>query len=256
MLPACSRVVVLDGGKIVQQGSFEELRREGRARSSVFCDMMSAYAQSLTREEPGTEIDGGAGVDECKDASAPTSAVPLLQGGKSGKGGKSEQEGEARGSKEAAGKLVEVEDREIGHVSKEVYLVWLRAAGGVCVGGVLVLLFMLCEMASVGSSIWLAFWSEHHAEFSSSFFLGVYSLLCLAIAALMAAREIFTRLSAWNAGQSLFREFLAAVLLAPMAFYDTTPLGRVINRFSKDIYCVDEQLPQTIRWYIQSLTKV
>jgi ABC-type multidrug transport system fused ATPase/permease subunit len=41
-----------------------------------------------------------------------------------------------------------------------------------------------------------------------------------------------------------------------MSFFDTTPLGRINNRFSKDIYTVDEQLPQTVRWYLQSLAKV
>ena len=41
-------------------------------------------------------------------------------------------------------------------------------------------------------------------------------------------------------------DLLRAVLFAPMAFFDTTPLGRVINRFSKDIYTIDEQIPQVL----------
>ena len=33
------------------------------------------------------------------------------------------------------------------------------------------------------------------------------------------------------------------LLQAPMAFFDTTATGRIINRFSSDVYTVDDSLP-------------
>lgn len=47
--------------------------------------------------------------------------------------------------------------------------------------------------------------------------------------------------------------FMRQVLRAPMAFFDTTPVGRILNRFSKDIYTVDEQLPATLRMFLNTL---
>ena len=41
-----------------------------------------------------------------------------------------------------------------------------------------------------------------------------------------------------------------------MSFFDTTPIGRIINRFSKDMYTADEELVQTLRSYLSTLTSV
>ena len=73
---------------------------------------------------------------------------------------------------------------------------------------------------------------------------------------MMFARELYGRLISWNGGRVLFKEMLVSIMHSPMSFFDTTPLGRIINRFGKDVYTVDEQLPQTLRWYFSSLIKV
>ena len=42
-----------------------------------------------------------------------------------------------------------------------------------------------------------------------------------------------------------------AVLQAPVLFFDSNPVGRIMNRFSKDIGCLDEVLPKTFLRSIQ-----
>lgn len=106
------------------------------------------------------------------------------------------------------------------------------------------------------SSWWLSYWSEHRNVGSPWFYLGVYISINVFVVFFSLARELYCRLRALEAGRSLFTELLNAVLLSPMSFFDTTPLGRIINRFSKDIYTIDEQIPQTVRMYMQTMAKV
>ena len=51
--------------------------------------------------------------------------------------------------------------------------------------------------------------------------------------------------------ERLHDKMVVAVLQAPVLFFDSHPVGRVMNRFSKDVGCMDELLPKTFLMAIQ-----
>ena len=51
--------------------------------------------------------------------------------------------------------------------------------------------------------------------------------------------------------ESLHDKMVVAVLQAPVVFFDSNPVGRILNRFSKDVGCMDELLPKTFLMAIQ-----
>jgi ABC-type multidrug transport system fused ATPase/permease subunit len=55
--------------------------------------------------------------------------------------------------------------------------------------------------------------------------------------------QLLLKLASYAAGRKLHWMILIGVLHAPMSFFDTTPMGRIINRFAKDIESVDGALP-------------
>ncbi|NWS84495.1 MRP2 protein, partial [Toxostoma redivivum] len=62
-----------------------------------------------------------------------------------------------------------------------------------------------------------------------------------------------TVLSVWGSMQAsriMHQQLLSNILRAPMSFFDTTPVGRIVNRFAKDIFTVDETIPMSFRSWL------
>merc|ERR1719225_2598422 len=61
--------------------------------------------------------------------------------------------------------------------------------------------------------------------------------------------------STLSASKKMHEEMLVKVMRSPMSFFDTTPLGRIVNRFAKDVDVCDQTLPQNLRsWLSQFAT--
>ena len=50
---------------------------------------------------------------------------------------------------------------------------------------------------------------------------------------------------------SLHLAILENGLRSPMSFYDSTPIGRIINRFSKDIDVIDTMIPRNLDVFLK-----
>ena len=50
-----------------------------------------------------------------------------------------------------------------------------------------------------------------------------------------------------HAAEIIHRQVFSKILRSPMSFFDTTPIGRITNRLSKDIDNTDMVIPQNFR---------
>lgn len=55
------------------------------------------------------------------------------------------------------------------------------------------------------------------------------------------------------AAKEMHAVMLSFVLRWPMELFDTTPTGRIINRFAKDVDVVDNVLPAVIRSWVMMI---
>ena len=65
------------------------------------------------------------------------------------------------------------------------------------------------------------------------YYLRIYAIINFAIVVAVYCRQIFVYFVAIRASRSMFEDLLRSILRAPMSFFDTTPIGRIVNRFSK-----------------------
>lgn len=102
-----------------------------------------------------------------------------------------------------------------------------------------------------------ALFSNDSSESDSSYYFKIYILINL-VNILFGLTRYFTTFSGGiRAGRKLYVRLLDRVLKAPLRFFDTTPIGRVVNRFSKDFEAIDASVPfDMVQFCIQWTTVV
>ncbi|KAG7856359.1 hypothetical protein KL939_004011 [Ogataea angusta] len=79
-------------------------------------------------------------------------------------------------------------------------------------------------------------------ERSTMYYITIYTLIGLSFATLGSSRVILTFLGGLNVSRKIFKDLLDKLLHARLRFFDQTPIGRIMNRFSKDIEAIDQEL--------------
>lgn len=116
-------------------------------------------------------------------------------------------------------------------------------------------------LVSVGANVWLKHWSEVNSRYGYNpdilKYLGIYFLLGFGSSALVLVQTCIMWIWCTIQGSKrLHNDMAISVLRAPMSFFETTPIGRILNRFSNDIYKVDEVLGRVFGMFFSNSTKV
>uniref|UniRef100_A0A8C2BVW1 ATP-binding cassette, sub-family C (CFTR/MRP), member 12 n=1 Tax=Cyprinus carpio TaxID=7962 RepID=A0A8C2BVW1_CYPCA len=167
------------------------------------------------------------------------------------------------------GKKDQLVTREVsleGSVTWRTYHEYCKAAGGYILLFIVILFFILLVGSTVFSSWWLSFWLEQGSGNSSSnssssgnisenpdlpFYQMIYGIIIVVMVLLCIAKGYtFTKVTL-RASSKLHDTMFKRILGSPMSFFDTTPTGRLVNRFSKDQDEVDAVLPFNMENFLQ-----
>eukprot|EP00760_Papus_ankaliazontas_P023578 PhM_4_TR2069/c0_g1_i1/m.68645/K05665/ABCC1; ATP-binding cassette, subfamily C (CFTR/MRP), member 1 len=156
--------------------------------------------------------------------------------------------------KEEGKSLTEAEERSTGAISFDVIRRYAEACGASryhFFG-----LVVLAEFSQATSDVWLAVWSDHklQPDPGASFYLGVYVLLGSIVAFLSLLRGVASVEATMQASSRLHYAMLDAILRAPSGFFDITPVGRILTRFSKDMDSLDTSMSDGINSFFTILS--
>ena len=152
--------------------------------------------------------------------------------------------------------LIEAESLQLGNVKLDVYKYYLTQLGWL--GFLLFAINLLYKGSAVATDYWLNVWTNNTLGDSAipekrDLYLGVYGGFGLAQALLGVAMNITLAISTLRASKIMHRNMLNQIIKSPMSFFDKTPLGRIINRFAKDIDVCDSTLPTNIRVWLSTI---
>ncbi len=225
------KVVVLEGGRVIASGAYHQVQHA--IPSAAF---ESVPLHSFATGEPVPA--------EAMLHSAVPHAVP------------------ADGSVEERERFTQDEDRVTGGVRGATFAAYARSVlGNHPVFAPLLAIALIATAAGItvlpmAQSWWMAYWTNGSApNVSALLAVGIFGLLGLVVLVGWAAERLLWLWRAAEAGRTLHNRALQGVLYAPLRFFDTTPSGRILNRFARDQEAVDDHLSWNFEQSFKSLAQ-
>ncbi|KAL7541096.1 hypothetical protein ACHAXR_012630 [Thalassiosira sp. AJA248-18] len=149
-------------------------------------------------------------------------------------------------------KLMTKEERQTGSVQLQVYLHYIKAGGGYLLFSCVLFAFILSTSSNVLASVWVSVWTadSSYQNRTETFYIVGYALSSVLMGIMGFVRSYGLASFGVRSSFQLHGSVLRSVLCAPMSFFDTTPTGRILSRFSKDIHTVDHEIADYVDIFV------
>eukprot|EP00929_Paragymnodinium_shiwhaense_P060881 TRINITY_DN30397_c0_g1_i1.p1 TRINITY_DN30397_c0_g1~~TRINITY_DN30397_c0_g1_i1.p1 ORF type:complete len:1363 (-),score=333.00 TRINITY_DN30397_c0_g1_i1:482-4570(-) len=216
-----SRVSIMDGGRILKDGSLEDL-----------CGDLG-----LELNAPGDDAIDSLQMPDPRNLQAAAEAASTDAAG---------AEDNAAAKKDPnAFALVKQEGRALGDIDwKTLRRYFCVGLGGCGPATMLALGFVAAQLCQMSIMLFLGEWANQDADEQDNQFWAVCTGILVGAAWLMTwSRNLISFGVILAASQAAHNAGFAAVMRSSMQFFEANPVGRVLNRFSKDIGLLDDMLP-------------
>ena len=230
-----AHIILLDNGRIACQGSFDHLvasgyLKESQRHAQQDNDSAMEEAQKKLRKKAARERREKRKRDE--QAALETK-------------GKEASPANADVNKPKSG-MMSAETSTVGSLELSVFTKLFAAGGGTLIALGVLLLVCAGQACSIAADKWLAEWSgKDPVSQKDDQYAWVYLALVggTIVLGVIRARAFFVFIL--RAASNLHAAMFHAIIYSPMRFFESNPVGRILNRIAKDQSIVDEMLPLT-----------
>ncbi|KAM6952830.1 ATP-binding cassette sub-family C member 5 isoform 1-T1 [Lycodopsis pacificus] len=252
-LSDCDEVILMKDGQIAEHGTHAQLMGKERDYASLF---NSTQQENLVKENLKNKRQRA----DAEKADGAVDVVAMVR--PKVESTKGEQ-------------LMKAEEKGSGAVAWSVYGAYIKAAGGRIVFIINIFLFLSTTGSIAFSNWWLSYWIRQGSGNTSlilvnetmasnsmrlnphiQYYSTVYVVSMAAALLLKTFRGLVFVKCTVKAASVLHDKLFGRLLLSPMHFFDTTPLGRILTRFSRDMDEVDVRLAMQAEMLLQNLTLV
>ncbi|KAJ2614979.1 hypothetical protein H4S08_001460 [Coemansia sp. RSA 1365] len=265
-LNSVDSIAMLRDGCIIEQGlSADVMAQEGEifAFAHKYIQQNQESPEGSIKESSADSADA---ISDCPDLKRKDSTQSLGRPDNNNTGNAISRRN-IRMTQESSGRTIVKEVSRQGKVEWGIYRTYVRACGILNMSFFL-LVMLLSSASNVTTSMWLKHWASANSGsnipqatnivmHSIVYYLAIYGGLGLVDALVNSMRSLimWTRCSI-RASTSIHRDMLNGVMRSPMSFFDTTPTGRILNRFSSDLQNCDATLPRSVSRLIDDSVNV
>jgi len=244
ILPEFNRIILLaksdddSSCRILDQGSFQELLSRGHDLSKIV-----PKREVSENETPKKAASISASPDVVKTVPvAPLAGKPTAPLSK---------------AKEPT-KLMTTEERGEGAVSGDVWRSYMRAAKNPALVLMILASFVFANACQQFQQWVIVAWTgdaSYKKMAMTTYLLGV-TAMATGVAFFNWLRTYLACILGAEASRTMHHDLAQKVLAAPLSFFESTPVGRLLQRFTKDLDLIDQQLPGSFGQFIASTLNI
>ncbi|XP_043757805.1 ATP-binding cassette sub-family C member 8 isoform X4 [Cervus elaphus] len=257
-LPHADWIIAMKDGTIQREGTLKDFQRSE-------CQLFEHWKTLMNRQDQELEKET---VMERK-ATEPPQGLPRAMSSRDGLPQDEEEEEEDAAESEEEDNLSSV-------LHQRAKIPWRACAKYLSSAGILLLSLLvfsqlLKHMVLVAIDYWLAKWTDsaltlspmarncslsqdaslilcqaQECSLNQTGYAMVFTVLCSLGIVLCLVTSVTVEWTGLKVAKRLHRSLLNQIILAPMRFFETTPLGSILNRFSSDCNTIDQHIPSTL----------